>query len=224
MKKIIGRWSCMLIAVCMCFCVLVACGGGEDGKETVNGALETTADGEATAFSTVRKKDYDEYAFNIMYFAGQDGLEKDFVAEGLTGEVLNDRVFKKNQVVTQTYNIVLKLETMTTDELYPFIRNNSLVGDSPYDVYGINRNGISLCYEGYFLDLTMLDDIDMTKEWWDQKWINSMTVNDSLFSLVGDFSIGSLQSLSCLCFNKDLFDDRQLEHPYAAVRAGEWTY
>ena len=66
-----------------------------------------------------------------------------------------------------------------------------------------------------------LDDIDTTKEWWDQEWVNTMSIHGSLFSLVGDFSIGSLQSLSCMCFNKNLFDDRKLEYPYKLVENGD---
>lgn len=221
MKKMFLRSVCLFICFLMCVVTLASCKNDEN-KET--GGESVAVEGDSTAFSTVRKNDYEEYEFSIMYFKGYDGLEKDFEAEGLTGEVLNDRVFRKNQIVKDTYNIKLKLDTMPNGELYPFIRNNSMVGDSPYDVYGISRSGITLCTEGCFLDVKLLEDVDTSKEWWDQKWVNEMSIYGSLFSLVGDFSIGSLQSVSCFAFNKKLFTDNRMEYPYALVESGEWTY
>ena len=221
MKKIFFRIVCLLVCFLMCFGVLASCG---DKEQENTGDVTEPVEGELTAFSTVRREDYQGYEFGIMYFKGYDGLEADFEAEALNGEVLNDRVFRKNQMVKETYNIELKLDTMVNAELYQFIRNNSMTGDSPYDVYGISRSGMPLCTEGYFLDVNSLDDIDTTKEWWDQKWVSEMSIHGSLFSLVGDFSIGTLQSVSCLCFNKELFTNNGLEYPYELVEKGEWTY
>ena len=222
MKKMFSRIICMILCCLMCFGVLISCKNGDENKgdSTINEGTNS----DAAAFSTVSKQDYDEYEFRIVYFAGVDGLEKDFLAEKLNGEILNDRVYEKNLLVTDTYNISLKFDTMINDELPAYIRNNSMTGDSPYDVYGINRSAMSLCYEGCFLDLTTLEDIDTTQEWWDQKWVSAMNIHGSLFSLVGDFSIGSLQSLSCLCFNKNLFTDLGLAYPYDLVKSGDWTY
>lgn len=223
MRKKLKRCICLLICLLMCLTAFASC-KDKNGDETGNVSTETASDGEATAFSTVRREDYDGYDFRIMYFSGQDGFEKDFVAKAMTGEVLNDRVYLKNLLVKETYNIEISLDTMTSGELHPYIRNNSIAGESAYDVYGINRSGMALCYEGYFLDLTTLSDIDISQEWWDQKWVESMSIYGSLFSLVGDFSIGSLQSLSCMCFNKTLFDNRKLTYPYELVNNGQWTY
>ena len=221
MKKVFFRIVCLLVCFLMCFGVLASCG---DKEQENTGDVTEPVEGELTAFSTVRREDYQEYEFRILYFAGYDGQEKDFVAEGFTGEVLNDRVFEKNKIVEETYNIKLQLSTMANGEIPQFVRNNSIAGDSPYDVYGINRSGMALCTEGHFLDVNSLDDIDTTKEWWDPKWVSEMSIYGSLFSLVGDFSISTLQSVSCLCFNKDLFTNNGLEYPYELVKKGEWTY
>ena len=221
MKTFFKRGICLFVCLLMCFTVLISCKTKEEGK---NEGVGTNAPEDGTAFSTVRRADYNEYDFKILYFAGADGHEKDFDAKTLTGEVLNDRVYKKNSVVKETYNINISIETQMSDEFVTTVRSNVMSGESPYDVCGVSRNTMSLCTEGLFLDLTTLEDIDTTKEWWDQEWVNTMSIHGSLFSLVGDFSIGALQSLSCLCFNKNLFDDRKLEYPYELVENGEWTY
>ena len=221
MKTTFKRGICLLVCLIMCLTALISCKDKEksDGDESI-----TDVETDGTAFSNVRREDYDEYDFTILYFAGADGHEKDFDAKALTGEVLNDRVYKKNSVVKETYNINISIETQMSDEFVTTVRSNAMAGDSLYDVCGVSRNTMSLCTEGFFLDLTTLEDIDTTKEWWDQEWVNTMSIHGSLFSLVGDFSIGSLQSLSCMCFNKNLFDERKLEYPYKLVENGEWTY
>ena len=221
MKTFFKRSICLFVCLIMCLTALISCKDKNNGEDTEE-ITDVQQDG--AAFSTVRRENYDGYDFTILYFSSADSHEKDFDAKTLTGEVLNDKVYRKNSVVKETYNINIVFEAKMSDEFITTVRNNAMAGDSQYDVCGVNRNAMSLCTEGYFLDLTTLSDIDTTKEWWDQEWVNTMSIHGSLFSLVGDFSIGALQSLSCLCFNKNLFDERKLEYPYELVESGEWTY
>lgn len=186
MKTTFKRGICLLVCLIMCLTALISCKDKEksDGDESI-----TDVETDGTAFSTVRREDYGEYDFSILYFSSSDSHEKDFDAKTLTGEVLNDKVYRKNSVVKETYNINIVFEAKMSDEFITTVRNNAMAGDSQYDVCGVNRNAMSLCIEGYFLDLTTLSDIDTTKEWWDQEWVNTMSIHGSLFSLVGDFSI-----------------------------------
>lgn len=213
-----------LVSFILLLCTMVtfiAC--SNDNKGDDNNAYNTDSEEKATAFSTVRKENYEGYEVNILYISATE-MDKDFVAEKLDGSILNDRVFKRNLLVSTTYNITLGLETMGSGDIMTLIRNTSLSGDSPYDIYGIQRSCIPLSYEGLLLDMSKVKDIDLTKEWWDQNWVNTMTVNGSLYTLVGDISPHTLQYASALAFNKQLFDNYGLTYPYDLVREGKWTY
>ena len=82
MKKVFFRIVCLLVCFLMCFGVLASCG---DKEQENTGDVTEPEEGESTAFSTVRREDYQGYEFKILYFAGYDGQEKDFVEEGFTG-------------------------------------------------------------------------------------------------------------------------------------------
>lgn len=216
MKKIVS-----IIILLSMIVTLVACGGND--KDTSNDAYVTDASGEATAFSTVRKADYDGYAVKILYMNAA-GMDRDFKAEKLDGSVWNDKVYERNLLVSDTYNVTLSIEQMGTAEVTTLIRNTSLAGDSPYDVYGLQRPNLTLSYEGLLYDMSTVKDIDLTQEWWDQNWVDTMSVNGHLYSLVGDISPSTLQYASSLAFNKVLFANNGLEEPYDLVRQGKWTY
>ena len=216
MKKIVS-----IIILLSMIVTLVACGGND--KDTSNDAYVTDASGEATAFSTVRKADYDGYAVKILYMNAA-GMDRDFKAEELNGSVWNDKVYERNLLVSDTYNVTLSIEQMVTAEVTTLIRNTALSGDSPYDIYGLQRPNLTLSYEGLLYDMSTVKDIDLTQEWWDQNWVDTMSVNGHLYSLVGDISPSTLQYASSLAFNKVLFANNGLEEPYDLVRQGKWTY
>ena len=216
MKKIVS-----IIILLSMFVMLVACGGNDE--DTSNDGYNTDISGEATAFSTVRKADYDGYAVKILYMGAVD-MDRDFKAEALDGSVWNDKVYERNLLVSGTYNVTLTIEQMGSAEVTTLIRNTSLAGDSPYDVYGLQRTNLTLSYEGLLYDMSTVKDIDLSQEWWDQNWVDTMSVNGHLYSLVGDISPCTLQYTSALAFNKVLFANNGLTEPYELVREGKWTY
>lgn len=216
MKKIIS-----IVILLTLLISLVACGSSEDTNE--GDAYNTNNSGEAAAFSTVRRADYNGYAVNILYMNAA-GMDNDFKTEGLNGSVLNDRVFERNTLVCRTYNVTLSIDQLPTPEVTTLIRNTAMSGDSPYDIYGLQRPNLVLSYEGLLYDMSTVEDIDLTKEWWDQNWIDTMSINGHLYSLIGDISPGTLQYASALAFNKVLFANNGLVEPYELVRQGKWTY
>ena len=211
----------LILLLCLTL-TFVACADSSDENQG-NEAYETDTEGKSTAFSTVRKENYEGYEVNILYISATE-MDKDFVAETIDGSVLNDRVYERNALVSTTYNVTLSLETMGSGDIMTLIRNTSLAGDSPYDFYGVQRSCIPLSYEGLLYDMATVKDIDLTQEWWDQNWVDTMTVKGSIYTLVGDISPHTLQYASALAFNKQLFDNYGLTYPYDLVREGKWTY
>lgn len=219
MKKIISL--CLAIFILLGTMGMMSCTKDKDASN----AGDSIVDSDGSAFSTVRRADYDKYEFRILYFSMGDGLnQQDFDATSLKGEVLNDLIFKKNSIVEEEYNIKLKLDLLPKSEQANLIRNVAASGDTPHDVYGIGYQYLSLAYEGWLLNLNTLEDLSFDSEWWDSNWIKSMGVNDQLYCAAGDFSIQTQLSVSVVCFNKNLFKTYRLEEPYDLVRSGKWTY
>ncbi len=74
-------------------------------------------------------------------------------------------------------------------------------------------------------------DMDLTQEWWNQTFVNSMTLKktngtNSLYSITGDFAVGSNAYTHALMFNTTLYDNMVKDtygSIYDYVRNGTWT-
>ncbi len=97
-------------------------------------------------------------------------------------------------------------------------------GLADYDMYGGHRTSLALSYGGYLYDFYDMSELNLEGEWWDPAWVKTMSYDGSIYTLVGDISISSLLFVSSLCFNKQLFEDNNLEYPYELVHSKKWTY
>ena len=216
MKKILS----LLLAFLMLFSV-VACAKTKTPDETSDSLVTDETDD--SAFNTVRKEDYQGAVIDLLYRSAS--AEWDFNAAEKNGEVLNDAVFEKNTIVSEEFNVALNVIGVdTVGGLVDAVRKDNMSGDSAYDFCGIPRDVVTLGTEGLLYDLKQMSDIDTTQEWWDQSFVKNMSVNGSLYVLLGDISVTVNLAASALCFNKKLFNELNLEAPYDLVREGKWTY
>jgi hypothetical protein len=75
-----------------------------------------------------------------------------------------------------------------------------------------------LCY-----DITSLDSVDLSKEWWPQNLQNEIAVFDSVMFLSGDISTSLIYQIYGLFYNKTLAESFGLENIVQLVDDGEWT-
>ena len=212
------RITAIILLICMVFS-FAACADKESTEGTKDVIIE---EGKDKAYSTVRKQDYGGYEINIASLDG-DVYLVDWKAEEFNGQVLNDLIYKRNLLIQNDYNVTFKAEKMTTENQLTSVRNAMMSG-ATYDIYGMKRDNLVLAYEGCLYDLSSMSDINLEQEWWDQNWLDAMTVQGSVYSLIGDISPNTLLATYSLVFNKNLFDELGLEHPYELVNSGKWTY
>ena len=212
------RITAIILLICMVFS-FAACADKESTEGTEDVIIE---EGKDKAYSTVRKQDYGGYEINIASLDG-DVYLVDWKAEEFNGQVLNDLIYKRNLLIQNDYNVTFKAEKMTTENQLTSVRNAMMSGVT-YDIYGMKRDNLVLAYEGCLYDLSSMSDINLEQEWWDQNWLDAMTVQGSVYSLIGDISPNTLLATYSVVFNKNLFDELGLEHPYELVNSGKWTY
>ena len=227
MKRMLAFLCAMMMLI-----PLAACGKTEGGNdevtttvvETTTVAAETTpAETEAPkAFDSVPVQDFKGHVFNILY-ADADECYKDFDAETLTGDLKNDSIYERNAMVEEKLNIDLTIAWEKYTSLNDKARIQSQAGSQDYDLFGGHRDSLKLTYQGFLYDLNDISALDLTQEWWDQGWIEAITVGDSLYTLIGDVNISAQLFVSSLAFNKRLMDESNIEYPYDLVRQGKWT-
>lgn len=224
-KKIV---SVFILASLMASAFAAAsCGDGNGGKETSgsgsNDASDSSAEEstEAEPLGLPSGLDFGGYEFRIL--SRPDIFFDEVYAED-TGDVLSDSIYKRNLKVQELLNVQFKYTTSSSyfesDALNPI-----LAGDDEYDAVGTHaRYAFIYGYEGAALDWNKIDNIDLTKSWWNQDAVKHLSISGKLFQMDGAISYATISSSDCMLFNKKLLENYSVDYPYEIVKSGKWTF
>ena len=148
-------------------------------------------------------------------------------AETLTGEALNDAVYRRNALIEERFNAVIvprlmyeRDEGTLTRELLNAVR----AGDSFADVaigHMINMSAVAL--QNVFLNWNDVPNIGFGKPWWNESATRELQVAGVSFFAFSDMLVSGYDSTYAIAFNHVLSRDFGLDFPYDAVREGRWT-
>ena len=230
------RTIALLSALIMLFSFAVSCGKTEvdpsadattaASNDTATTTAQTTpAETEAPkAFDTIPDdEDLGNYVFNILY-TERDEVYYDFLADTINGDVQNDAIFQRNTMVEEKLNVDLQIAWKEIDEVNTVCRTQVQSGTDDFDLFGGHRKSLSLSYEGMQYNINDIETIDLTREWWDQDYIDAIKIHDSLYTVIGDIGVSTLLFISSMTFNKRMLDEANIAYPYDLVREGKWTF
>ena len=226
------RTIALLCALLMLLTTAISCGtpAKDDPVATTTAATTVASATDATApveteapkaFDTVPAQDLGG-DFNILY-STTDQSVADFFAETQTGDLKNDLIYIRNSMIKEKLGVTVLLTPMGYTDLNMECQKQVQAGTADYDLFGGHRNSLVLSYGGFQYDLMDIEALDLTQEWWDQNYVNAITINDSLYTVIGDIGISTLLFVSSLTFNKKLMDEQNMAYPYDLVREGKWT-
>ncbi len=194
--------------------------GGVESKETTAAKEEEPT---VAMLDTLLDANYNGYEFKTL-LNDQDERFVDIMTEGEeTGDTMNDLVYRRNAAVEEKYNIKISGESDEYGKVNEKLKKTVQAGMYEYDLYFSNSYAISLASEGFLYLLNDLPNLDLTKPWWDQASLNSLSVGGKMYLATGDVSPTSLLTSSCLVFNKNLFAANDMEYPYQMAADGKWT-
>lgn len=172
--------------------------------------------------------DGEQVRFLDVNDAGPNGFYWDTIdiyAADITGEVINDAVFKRNVWVEERFGVKIT-ETKVADVAAEIEKAINAQNDL-YDVLLGNLNQVSkLTTKKYLLELSNgnIPYLDLTQSWWDQNQIEGLSIGNKVFYATGDMLIIDNDATFSLIFNKDMAKDHGLENFYDLVNAGKWTF
>ena len=229
------RMIAFLCALLMLAGSVAACGNPDAGKTdtttttTAAGTSDTTTTAETTPAETEKPRAFDTVAeqnlggeFHIRY-AQADECYRDFHAEAINGEVKNDAIYERNAMVEEKLGVDIQISWADYKDVDAACQRQVQSGGDDYDVFGGHRISLALSYQGMQYNLKDISTMKLDQEWWDQGYVDAITINDSLYTVIGDIGVSTLLFVSSLTFNKDLMDANQIEYPYELVREGKWT-
>lgn len=165
---------------------------------------------------------YDGYNFRILIRKGMIG---DQYQETDSENVIDSAVFKRNKAVEAKYGITITATESSSGDYETDALNSILAGDDAYDlIFAHSRAAFAYAVRGALHNVNDIESINTESPWWNADINDSCNINGYQYVLDGDISRQGLGSAMVLFFNKNLFDDLQLEYPYELVRDGIWTF
>ena len=123
-----------------------------------------------------------------------------------------------------------QLSATDTGAYWPFNFNEKVMtailsGDPGYDVISFYAyTGVILGNDDYLLNLKDIPYLDFSKPWWNQDYINEITINDKLYFITGDACFTSTYYTYATFFNKNLAERWYPNvNLYEVVDNGKWT-
>ena len=222
MKKIIA----LLLALTMIASSLAACGG----DETVVDETKSTETLDPSLPAVPQSLDISG-DFNILVAGNM--TRNDFEADEEASTTVEVAIFRRNEAIRQVYGVNVTNEDITKFNSAPAtgsgtgfqaIYNDYMSGTSRFDAAMIGTYDVAtLAYNGLLWDLNGLEYVDLSKEYWDQKANEDLSINGKVFYTTGDISIVDNIYTHALIFNKDIVEDYGLDDPYELVRNDQWT-
>ena len=147
----------------------------------------------------------------------------DITAEEINGNVLNDKIYERNQKIQDKYNTVF--EIISYNDVSPKVKTSVTSGDDSYDIVldGIS-NTVVYSANGYLYELSTFPNLDITAPWWNKKIISDMSIFDKYYVGINDMTIQAYYSAGIVYFNKNMAQEYDIEDPYELVRSGKWTF
>ncbi len=156
--------------------------------------------------------------------AGDNGYESFYLADEPNGEVVHDAIWKRNQAVSERFNIALDANVFDEGSITANVQNSMMAGDEAYQLISghIIYLGMAAASEIMY-DMNDLPHIDFSRPWWSDSTKEDLTYKGITFIAIGDFALSAVSETYCMFYNKEFAVDYGLPDMYDLVYAGEWT-
>lgn len=207
----------------------VSCATEKDDANTTDNSQTTTA--AVTDDPTDPKLEainYNGESFVILARDGEmykgDYEEFDVSGENL-GQTVNTAVYKRNEYLTNKYNIKLEYQYETWNTIHQKAVELILANSAEFDM--INAGPMYLFTMASNEALLSADDIphiNLKKPYWYESLHNDTSIDGKNYFFFSSMNVWTLHSVGAVMFNKSLISDLKLDNPYDLVANNKWTY
>ena len=166
-----------------------------------------------------------------VYVRG-DNLDSEFDSE-LAGEVTSDALYYRNLTIEERLNVDLAYFANTSENYWKdrtlymdTVRSAVMANDGSIDlVAGLSVLMPIMTGEGLFQNLygDRIPYLDYNKPWWPATILEELPIQDRMYFVSGEASLGVIKGMMCFYFNQDILTDLNLDNPYDLVEEGKWT-
>ncbi len=210
--------------------LLLSCGeaGGSEQNDVTAAVSDTSA--------VVEDKYLDDLPEELdlggeqVTFLYRKEIANEFYIETESGDVVDDALYESMLSVEERLNV--DINVVLRDGNYADVRqdymnhisNSVLAGDDAYDWVDLLVGFAPVMMaEGIFLDISENKYMDFDKPYYIKDMVETVAIDDKLYFISGDASLGYMKWAFCIYFNQRVADDFGLENPYKLVDEGRWT-
>jgi len=239
MKKILA----IMLGLIMIMTMVSSCSEVDENSDITDGTPVESSTPEASPVETTNDYieagipdgiDYGGDPVNIIHWEYWYPLpnEFDITSEDLTGNPIDDAVYKRNLYTEQLLNVDLEfihlyLETGNINEMLDWcnrLQNTMNDPTTPVDIFAsYSRCVATATIRGLPQNLSVYESLDFRKEWWPQYIKDEFDIGGQMFFATGDISTYVLYSMYMIFFNEELVGQYGLDNPYTLVDNREWT-
>ncbi len=196
--------------------------------DTTAAPAETTAPVETEYVYPYPTEGFGGDTFNILAMKDMYSIHFTMVPAELSGEVVNDALFKRNALVEEKFDIDIVEHAVNEQWDYKVaVETARNVINANLDEYQVmylpTHKTAPLVLSGSFLNTHDIDSIQLDQPWWYDSYNNEVTINDALYGAMGGANLAVQDGIRILSFNKEMLESLGLDTPYALVREGKWT-
>ena len=164
----------------------------------------------------------------VVSVLGEESQKTQYLGEGKESpDVVLRVVFKRNERVQERLGITFAWTHKPggPDSIDLFVQEVETV------IKGGTGLDATVCYslvpqvlaqKGMAANLYGRKYLDLSAPWWPSAYMEEMTVNNTLYSLVEANDYGLLKGLTAMFFHSEMLEARGLESPYTLVKDNEW--
>ncbi len=206
--------------------LFVACGNEEEGKGGGGNVVINTEEEDVSKKYDAEIKNLNGHVFHFLTRGTNPSSHlatHAVYAEATTGDKVNDAVYARNAQLAEKYNCTI------TEERYSnpgaSARESLIAGDYIADfIMGTASQTRTLASAGLLVDFNTLENIDLTKAWWDQNAMAGMNVGGKIFFITGDAATLDDRASWIMFVNRDIIEQYDANlNLYDVVKKGEWT-
>ncbi|MBO4931659.1 MAG: hypothetical protein J6I42_05695 [Clostridia bacterium] len=142
-------------------------------------------------------------------------------AEEQTGEILNDSIYNRTDVLQERFNAKILTETRSQVGA-DVISQLAMSGDTSYDLcmtYDLWITGMIQ----YLADMQTLPYISLDEAWWNPYASSIFVIGGKQYAASGNFSLSVLSRAGGYAFNQNIVSELNLTSPYEYVKNNQWT-
>ncbi|MEA4832218.1 MAG: hypothetical protein VB118_06345 [Oscillospiraceae bacterium] len=230
----ITRVICALLALMLTAFVFASCSDGNTPSAQTKTEPTAATETSATTGEISRENTPDKLPANIdlggetVTIYSRNGYTKNFTAEDLTEEIMNDAVYNRQLKVEERLKVKIQVvENGSAEEVASKVKIAAQSNSDECDIAALrNYESYGLITNKIFYNYYENQYIDLTAPWWSQALINASTVGkDRIYVLMGDIDSSFISCIQAVFFNKGIYE-KYIGNPdelYQTVIDRKWT-